>query len=94
MLPRIWPHPSGNGSRTSPVNARRFGDTITPGPEQVEYPSLLGFPTPVVSVYPKETVVAEKLQAMVMLGMANSGWPGPPLVRAAPLAASAALASG
>jgi predicted nucleotidyltransferase component of viral defense system len=49
-----------------------FGDTITPGPEQVQYPSMLGFPTPVVSVYPKETVVAEKLQAMVMLGMANS----------------------
>jgi hypothetical protein len=32
----------------------------------------LGFPTPVVSTYPRETVVAEKFQAMVMLGMANS----------------------
>ncbi len=49
-----------------------FGDAITPGPQQVEYPSLLGFPTPIVSTYPKETVVAEKYQAMVMLGMANS----------------------
>lgn len=29
-------------------------------------------PRPVVRVYPKETVVAEKLQAMVLLGMLNS----------------------
>jgi predicted nucleotidyltransferase component of viral defense system len=49
-----------------------FGDAITPGPQQVEYPSMLGFPTPIVSTYPRETVVAEKFQAMVMLGMANS----------------------
>lgn len=49
-----------------------FGDAITPGPQQIEYPSMLGFPTPVVSVYPRETVVAEKFQAMVMLGMTNS----------------------
>jgi len=48
------------------------GDAITPGPQQIEYPSMLGFPTPVVSIYPRETVVAEKFQAMVMLGMANS----------------------
>jgi hypothetical protein len=33
---------------------------------------LLGFPTPTISAYPRETVVAEKFQAMVMLGMANS----------------------
>src|SRR5690606_36063100 len=49
-----------------------FGDAITPGPQQIEYPSLLGFPTPTISAYPRETVVAEKFQAMVMLGMANS----------------------
>lgn len=49
-----------------------FGDTITPGPQLIAYPSMLGFPTPVVSIYPKETVVAEKFQAMVMLGMTNS----------------------
>ena len=44
-----------------------FGDVVTPAPQQVEYPSMLGFPTPVVSTYPRETVVAEKFQAMVML---------------------------
>lgn len=49
-----------------------FGDAITPGPRQIEYPSMLGFPTPVVSIYPRETVVAEKFQALVTLGMANS----------------------
>lgn len=49
-----------------------FGDAITPGPESIQFPSLLGFPTPLVASYPKETVVAEKLQAAVMLGMANT----------------------
>lgn len=49
-----------------------FGDAITPAPSQLQYPSMLGFPTPTVAIYPKETVVAEKYQAMVMLGMANS----------------------
>ena len=49
-----------------------FGDVITPGPQQIAYPSMLGFPTPVVSIYPKQTVVAEKFQALVMLGMTNS----------------------
>lgn len=49
-----------------------FGDAITPGPQKVEFPSMLGFPTPIVTAYPRETVVAEKFQAMVMLGIANS----------------------
>lgn len=49
-----------------------FGDAITPGPQTVEYPSLLGLPTAIISTYPRETVVAEKFQAMVILGMANS----------------------
>jgi hypothetical protein len=49
-----------------------FGDAVTPGPQRVDYPSMLGFPTSAIAIYPKETVIAEKLQAMVMLGMANS----------------------
>jgi predicted nucleotidyltransferase component of viral defense system len=48
------------------------GDTVTPGPQHVRYPTLLEMPAPELKAYPKETVVAEKLQAMVMLGMANS----------------------
>lgn len=36
------------------------------------YPTLLNFPAPQLNAYPRETVVAEKFQAMVQLGMANS----------------------
>jgi len=49
-----------------------FGDAITPEPEHIEYPTLLGFPAPRLMAYPRETVVAEKYQALVNLGMANS----------------------
>lgn len=49
-----------------------FSDVITPGPVTLEYPSLLGFPAPQLSAYPRETVVAEKLEAAVSLGMQNS----------------------
>jgi predicted nucleotidyltransferase component of viral defense system len=49
-----------------------FGDVITPAPDHIEYPSLLGLPSPRLRAYPKETVIAEKLEAMVTLGMANS----------------------
>lgn len=49
-----------------------FGDVITPAAEEVSYPTLLELPAPVVRAYPKETVVAEKYQAMVQLGIANS----------------------
>ena len=38
----------------------------------MHYPTILDFPAPRVRVYPRETVVAEKLQAMVALGMFNS----------------------
>ena len=50
-----------------------FGDAVTPGPQTVAYPTLLGdFPAPTLRVYPVYTVIAEKYQAMVMLGQANS----------------------
>lgn len=50
-----------------------FGDAVTPGPETAAYPSLLrDFPPPTLRVYPVYTVIAEKYQAMVMLGQANS----------------------
>lgn len=48
-----------------------FGDAITPAPERTAYPVLLDHPEPRVLVYPRETVVAEKLEAMVSLGVAN-----------------------
>ncbi|MFN8427714.1 MAG: nucleotidyl transferase AbiEii/AbiGii toxin family protein [Anaerolineales bacterium] len=49
-----------------------FADVITPEPERVEYPTILDFPAPHLFGYPPETVVAEKFQAMTVLGMANS----------------------
>lgn len=49
-----------------------FGDAITPGPVEIEYPSLLDAPAPRLRAYPVTTVVAEKFQALVVLGIANS----------------------
>jgi hypothetical protein len=49
-----------------------FGDVITPGPMEIEYPALLNFPAPVLQAYPKETVIAEKLEALTALGILNS----------------------
>lgn len=49
-----------------------FGDIVTPGPVEIDYPVLLDFPIPHLRAYPIETVVAEKFQAMVLLGIANS----------------------
>lgn len=49
-----------------------FGDAVTPPPIRVDYPTILDFPSPVLKAYPRETVVAEKFQAMVALGMTNS----------------------
>lgn len=49
-----------------------FGDAVTPEAEEIDYPTLLDMPGPRLRVYPPETVVAEKLQAMVVLGMQNS----------------------
>jgi len=49
-----------------------FGDVVTPGPIPVQYPSLLELPAPKLSAYPRESVVAEKFEAMVKLGIANS----------------------
>jgi len=49
-----------------------FGDVVTPAATTAEYPTLLDQPAPHLRVYPPETVIAEKLEAMVSLGMANS----------------------
>jgi len=49
-----------------------FGDIITPAPQKVAFPTLLDSPQPVLLTYPRETVVAEKFEAMVKLGITNS----------------------
>lgn len=49
-----------------------FGDVVMPEPKLMPFPSLLGLPAPVVRAYSPESVVAEKLEAMVSLGIGNS----------------------
>ena len=50
-----------------------FGDAVTPGPEEVQYPVMLpDFQAPKLRVYPRYTVAAEKLEAITALGIANS----------------------
>lgn len=49
-----------------------FGDAVTPAPQEGEFPTLLPLPAPHLKFYPLETVIAEKWQAMVELGQANS----------------------
>lgn len=50
-----------------------YGDAVTPAPETATYPVLLAdFPAPVLRVYPRYTVVAEKVETIATLGIANS----------------------
>jgi len=49
-----------------------FGDVVTPKAELINYPTLLKLPAPRIRACPQPTVIAEKLHAMVTLGIANS----------------------
>jgi hypothetical protein len=49
-----------------------IGDVVYPEPEELSYPTLLDLPSPRVRAYRKETVIAEKLEALVKLGETNS----------------------
>lgn len=49
-----------------------FGDSVEPGVEELDLPVLLDQPQPHLRAYARETVVAEKFQAMVMIGQANT----------------------
>jgi hypothetical protein len=49
-----------------------FGDEITPPPTMLNYPTLLDMPGPRLLGYSKETVVAEKLHAILFRGSATS----------------------
>jgi predicted nucleotidyltransferase component of viral defense system len=49
-----------------------FGDSVEPGLQEMDLPVLLNFPAPHLRAYAPETVIAEKFQAMVTLGRANS----------------------
>jgi len=49
-----------------------FGDVIYPKPETIDYPVILDLPKPHLKGYPAESVVSEKFEAMVKLGLLNS----------------------
>ncbi len=48
------------------------GDFVWPSPQSNDYPVLLDFPHPSILTYPPEAVVAEKFEAMIVLGERNS----------------------
>jgi len=48
------------------------GDVMMPGPRMINYPALLASDMIQLLAYPVESAIAEKLQAMVALGNANS----------------------
>ena len=48
------------------------GDAVSPAPALCAFPTLLDFPAPRILAYPKEAVIAEKFEAMVVLGERNS----------------------
>jgi len=60
------------GARIRIVVDIGFGDATEPGIEEVDLPVLLDLPSPRMKVYARETVIAEKFQAMVTLGFANT----------------------
>ena len=49
-----------------------FGDIVHPKIKRIDYPVILDFPKPLLKGYPPESVVSEKFEAMVKLGLLNS----------------------
>ena len=49
-----------------------FGDVVVPAPQPIEYPTILDFPAPKLRGYSKESIVAEKFESLVTLGILNS----------------------
>ena len=49
-----------------------FGDIIYPKQKTIDYPVILDLPKPRLKCYPAESVVSEKFESMVKLGLLNS----------------------
>lgn len=49
-----------------------FGDVIAYGPVNISYPAMLAFSAPQIMAYSLESAIAEKLQAIVSLGLFGS----------------------
>jgi predicted nucleotidyltransferase component of viral defense system len=69
---RITANATVDQARVRAVVDIAFGDAVEPGLQEIDIPVMLDFPAPHLRAYAPETVIAEKFQAMVMLGRANS----------------------
>jgi len=69
---RIKTYASVGGARIRVVIDVGFGDAVEPAIAELEYPVLLDLPAPRLRAYPPETVMAEKFEALVKLGQANT----------------------
>jgi predicted nucleotidyltransferase component of viral defense system len=69
---RIKTNATVDGAKVRVLVDIGFGDATEPGLTEIELSVLLDQPAPRLRAYPFETVIAEKFQAMVMLGRANS----------------------
>ncbi len=49
-----------------------FGDIVYPKTKVIDYPVILDFPKPHLKGYPPESVISEKFEAMIKLGLLNS----------------------
>ncbi len=49
-----------------------FGDIVYPKIKAIDYPIILDFPKPYLRGYPQESVISEKFEAMIKLGLLNS----------------------
>jgi hypothetical protein len=67
----LLPVRCGNARLTLQIDMG-LGDLVWPAPQVCAYPTLLDSPAPELLAYPQEAVVAEKLEAMVVLGDRNS----------------------
>ncbi|HWZ43624.1 MAG TPA: nucleotidyl transferase AbiEii/AbiGii toxin family protein [Candidatus Saccharimonadales bacterium] len=69
---RAWVPASLDGARSKLQIDIGFGDAVNPEAEERALPVILDLEPPRLKAYPPEVAIAEKLQAMVYLGMANS----------------------
>lgn len=69
---RITMLASLDGARISLQVDIGFGDAVTPTAKMETIETILDLPKPKLRIYPKETVIAEKFEAMVKLGLGNS----------------------
>ena len=49
-----------------------FGDIVYPSPEKLQLPTMLEFPAPILLCYSRESLIAEKFEAMLKHRELNS----------------------